>query len=432
MNKLKELRDKYATALNSAVEIRKPYEGKTGNMTDEELSRYDAFLSEAFGLKDQIERLEKEESLTAWGKTVVDKIAFNATPVEGASAKDVEKFAKLRSEAYRQVLTNREYAQTPEYRSYLREMDGAPEAIRNAYQFDNPAGGGFAAMPQEMVGEIITLLKDKVWMRGLATGFTVAKAESLGAAALDTEPSDTDWTNELNTGNEETTAAFGKRELKPSPLAKRAKLSKTLVRRIPNAVEVILDRLAYKKAITEEKAFLLGNGANQPLGVFTASANGISTARDFACAGATSFAGDDFIGAYYTLKAAYRERARWILHRTIIMAARKLKDSSNNYLWQPGLNTFVAQGTSLIGRQPDTLMGCPIMETEYAPNTQTTGLYVGMLGDFSHYWIADALDMEIQVLFELYAATNQNGYILRSETDGMPVLEEAFVRMKQA
>jgi HK97 family phage major capsid protein len=62
----------------------------------------------------------------------------------------------------------------------------------------------------------------------------------------------------------------------------------------------------------------------------------------------------------------------------------------------------------------------------------TTGNYVGILGDFSYYWIADALDMQVQRLVELYAATNQVGFIARREVDGMPVLEEAFVRVKLA
>jgi HK97 family phage major capsid protein len=55
-----------------------------------------------------------------------------------------------------------------------------------------------------------------------------------------------------------------------------------------------------------------------------------------------------------------------------------------------------------------------------------------MLGDFSFYWIVDALDAAIQVLDQLYAESNQTGYIIRSESDAMPVLEEAFVRSKLA
>ena len=81
---------------------------------------------------------------------------------------------------------------------------------------------------------------------------------------------------------------------------------------------------------------------------------------------------------------------------------------------------------------PDRLLNLPYMESQYAPNTFTTGLYVGILGDFKFYWIVDALDMTVQRLIELYAETNQVGFIGRAECDGMPVLEEAFVRVKLA
>jgi len=37
--------------------------------------------------------------------------------------------------------------------------------------------------------------------------------------------------------------------------------------------------------------------------------------------------------------------------------------------------------------------------------------------------------MRVQRLNELYAATNQVGFIGRLESDGMPVLEEAFARV---
>jgi hypothetical protein len=40
--------------------------------------------------------------------------------------------------------------------------------------------------------------------------------------------------------------------------------------------------------------------------------------------------------------------------------------------------------------------------------------------------------MEMQRLEELFAATNQVGLVGRMESDGMPVLSEAFVRVKLA
>ena len=70
--------------------------------------------------------------------------------------------------------------------------------------------------------------------------------------------------------------------------------------------------------------------------------------------------------------------------------------------------------------------------SEFAPNTFTNGLYVGLYGDLKYYWICDSLNMEIQVLAELYARTNQIDYISRIETDGAPVLSEAFARVTLA
>ena len=91
-----------------------------------------------------------------------------------------------------------------------------------------------------------------------------------------------------------------------------------------------------------------------------------------------------------------------------------------NYLWQSGLAT---------GRPP-TILDFPYDESEYAPSTFTSGLYVGLLGDWSAFWIVDAMDMTVQVLDQLYAETNQTGYIGRQETDAQPVDENAFVRVK--
>jgi HK97 family phage major capsid protein len=68
--------------------------------------------------------------------------------------------------------------------------------------------------------------------------------------------------------------------------------------------------------------------------------------------------------------------------------------------------------------------------SEYVPNTFTTGKYVGIIGDFSFHWIADSMEFSIQVLMELYAESNQIGYIGRMECDAQPVLPEAFVRVK--
>jgi HK97 family phage major capsid protein len=127
--------------------------------------------------------------------------------------------------------------------------------------------------------------------------------------------------------------------------------------------------------------------------------------------------------AKWSLKLGYWNAARWLFHRDIAKQIAKEKDGDGNYLWRENVR---------VG-EPDTLLGRPAFISERAPNTATTGLYVGILGDFFRgYWIADALDMEMQRLDELNARTNQVEFIGRLKTDGMPVLEEAFSRVTLA
>jgi HK97 family phage major capsid protein len=118
----------------------------------------------------------------------------------------------------------------------------------------------------------------------------------------------------------------------------------------------------------------------------------------------------------------HRRAAKWIFHRDGVKMISKLKDGNGQYLWQPGLRAG----------DPDTILGLSVYESEYVPNTFTSGLYVGMLADFKWYYIADALDIEIQRLEEIKAETNQIEFIGRLKNDAMPVLEEAFVRVTLA
>lgn len=284
--------------------------------------------------------------------------------------------------------------------------------------------GGVLVPAQTWVQQLIKAVDDKVYMRGLANVITMTESMSLGVPVLDADPADADWTTELATGSEDSTMKFGKRELKPNPLAKSIKISNTLLQRsvIP-AEQLVRDRLAYKFAITQEKNFLTGNGANQPLGVMTAHANGIPTSRDVSTGNSTTaMTFDGLIECMHACKEQYMAEGSWMFHRDGVKQIRKLKDGNGQYLWQPAVTAG----------NPATILERPVIMSEYMPNTFTTGLYVGIFGAFKNYWIAEVLGMTIQKLVELYAATNQVGFIGRMELDGMPVLAEAFARVKLA
>ena len=293
-----------------------------------------------------------------------------------------------------------------------------------ALQVDSDEAGGYLVAPEQFVAELIKAVDNAVFIRQLATVHPLTTSASLGAPALDADPADADWTSEIGSAAEDSTMDFGKRELKPHPVSKLIKVSNRLIRISSIGVEALVrNRLAYKFGVTHEKGFLTGSGSGQPLGVFTASDQGISTGRDVSTGNTTtSMTFDGLIESKYTLKGQYWNKARWMFHRDGVKQIAKLKDGDGQYIWIPSVR---------VG-EPDRLLNFPVMMSEYAPNTFTTGLYVGILGDFSHYWIADALDMQVQRLVELYARTNQTGFIGRMESDGMPVLEEAFVRVKLA
>lgn len=281
-------------------------------------------------------------------------------------------------------------------------------------------------MPTQFVDELLKALDNELFILRLSRRFDLQNAESLGVPTLDADPADSDWTSELLTGSEDSTMAIGKRELHPHPLAKLLKVSNKLLRSTSDGLSaetIVRDRLLFVFSTTLEKAFMTGSGAQQPLGVFTASSDGISTSRDVSTDNTTTaISADNLIEVAGTLKAQYRRNAQWIFHRDAITKIRKLKDGNGQYLWMPGLQAG----------QGDRILEMPYNVSEYAPNTFTSGKYVGILGDFRFFWVVFALDFAIQRLVELYAATNQVGFITRAEVDAAPVLEEAFVRVTLA
>ena len=409
-----EMRKKRAKLVKDARDLLDLQEAEKRELSAEEEQRYDAIMAEVDTLKTKIEREERLSGLEGdLGGS--DGHLPPGDPGEGEGG-----------EQRTNEPQGMEHRDSQEYRdAFGRWMASGERSLTaeeyRAMQVDNDTGGGYLVTPQQMVMELLKEVDDIAVIRQFARVHQLRTAKSLGVPSLDKDVDDADWTAELKTGSE-TDLEIGKRELRPHPLAKRVKISNTLLRMGQLGPEALVrERLAYKFGVTEEKGFMTGNGVQKPLGLFTASDDGISTSRDVAGANtATKIAADTLIDVKYKLKAAYHSRARWIMHRDVMAAIRKLKNGDGQYIWQAGIQ----------GGAPDRILDLPYTLSEYAPSTMTANLYVGILGDFRYYWIAEALDMQLQRLAELYAETNQTGFIGRMEVDGMPVLEEAFVRLK--
>jgi HK97 family phage major capsid protein len=315
-----------------------------------------------------------------------------------------------------------------ERRAWRKVLSGGLRMMTNeevrALQADIDASGGYVVAPEQFVNEFIKELANTYWIRQFARVISVPNAASLGMPVRQVPMGDPTWTSELRTGEEDQDLSFSKRQLFPHPLARRILVSNKLLR-VPtiDVEQLVRDEFVEQFGEVNENSFLNGTGANEPLGVFSVSSEGIGTDRDVSTGNTTTqIKTDGLIEALYSLKPQHRRNARWIFHRDAVKQIRKLKTGDGQYLWQPGMATDA----------PDTILGRPFHESEYAPAIFTTGLYVGIIGDFSRYLIADALDLQIQVLDQLYAATNQVGFIARMETDAMPLMPTAFCRIQLA
>lgn len=404
---LKEMRAKRAKMIADARALLDTATTEKRSMTDEENASYDTLFSEADGLRSNIDREERQREAE---RELAEGLEHDEERHAAAGGDSGE--ARGRTDT---VLAS--------FRSWLTD-GGAGEAVREFR--DLSAGvnveGGYMVTPETFVNQLIKAMDDAVIIRAMANVIPMSNAASIGIPSLDADPGDADWTTELSTGSNDDDMRFGKRVMQPHPMAKRIKVSQQLLRTSALPAEaIVLQRLAYKFGVTQEKAYMIGDGSLKPLGLFAASNDGIPTSRDVSENNTgTAITGDGLINAKYSLKAGYWQGANWLFHRDVVKEIAKLKGSDGQYMWRE----------SVRDGEPDTLLGRPIRMSEFAPNTMTTGQYVGMLGDFSHYWILDSLNMQIQRLTELYAETNQIGFIGRYEGDGAPVLAEAFARIK--
>lgn len=426
----------YEDRAKVVTEARSYLEANEGDWTKEAEERYNTMLSDASDITAVIERRNALSMIESKRQAAVaDPDDPMKSPSRGGNGKRkqvaIRSFSQDGKPKYSFVDVGArggdDYEQAFEIALRTGGKTGLSPEQFAALQSDNPEQAGYLLASEQFATGMLKEVDDLLFIRRYAKIHTVMEAGSLGIRKRTQRMNTFGWSSELQVSGEDSSLKFGKKVLAPHHLTGMIRISRDLVRRsMQGVVAEVQSEMARDAGETMEDGYLTGSGAQQPLGVFTPSADGISVSRDVPTLSATSITSDGLVDAKFALKSQYRTgllgAIRWLFHRDAVKIISKLKLSDNQYLWQPGLQ----QG------QPDTLLGFPIDESERVPNTFTNGNYVGLLANWNYYEIADALDMEIQVLIEKYADTNQIGYIGRLKTDGMPTIEEAFVRLKCA
>lgn len=270
--------------------------------------------------------------------------------------------------------------------NYLRKgMDAGLEALQTkALSVGSDPDGGYVVTPT-MSQRIISIIRETSPMRKIAA-VEVISTDSLDILE-DRDEAASGWTTETGSVSDTNTPVIGKRNIPVFDLYAQPKATQKLVDDAAiNIEEWLATKVADVFARKENTAFISGNGVGQPRGILTYAA-GTSWGQIEQVNSGTSAAvtADGLIKVYYALKDGYAKRATFLMNRSLVQAVRLLKDTTNQYIWQPGL----ALGA------PDTLMGVPVVMASDMPNAAANSLSVAV-GDFSQaYQIVDRVGIRM-------------------------------------
>ena len=289
----------------------------------------------------------------------------------------------------------------------MRSKTVRPE-VTDALQVGTDTEGGYL-VPDEFEKTLIEALEEENIFRKLATVIKTSSGDrkipvvaSKGSAS---------WVDEEGL-IPESDDSFGQVSIGAYKLGTLIKVSNELLNdSVFNLEAYISKEFGRRCGAKEEEAFFNGNGTGKPTGILDATYGAITGVTTDAVDKITA---DEIIDLFYSLKAPYRKRAVWVLNDSTVKAIRKLKDGNGNYLWQPALTAST----------PDTILGRPVYTSSFVPEVKAGNRTV-IFGDFSYYWVADRQGRTFKKLSELYATTDQTGFVATQRVDGKLILREA-------
>jgi HK97 family phage major capsid protein len=397
MSQILELREKRAMAWDRAKSFLDSSRDENGLISQENAAIYDRMEAEIVAQGEQINRLERQAALDAEMNRPTSSPIVN-TP----QRPDAETKPGRMSAEYKSAFWNMMRAQKPNF------------DVSNALHIGTQEGGGYLA-PDEYERTLVEALTQENMLRKLChiiqTGSGDRKipiVATKGAAS---------WVEEAG-AIPESDDTFGQISIGAHKLATLIKVSEELLQdNVFNLEAYIAKEFARRIAAKEEESFILGDGTGKPTGLLAATGG----AQIGGTTTGASITLDDVIDLYYSLGAPYRSKAVFIMNDATVKLIRKLKDSTGAYLWQPSIKEAT----------PDTILNRPLYTCSFMP-TVAAGAKAILFGDLSYFWICDRQGRVFKRLNELYATTNQVGFLVTQRVDAKLVLPEAVKILKIA
>lgn len=393
MSNLNELREQRGRLVSQMRGILDTAEAENRDLTDEEVSKYEAMEADQDRIAAKIARLENLEG------------------IEGQINRVTEVPVQLRPEQANvmNARATEEYGNA--FMTYVRQGGAASNQVLGALQVGTDSEGGYI-VPEEFETMLVEGLQDINEFRSMIDVVSTAGDRNI---PIENTLGTATWTAE-EAAYTESDAAFGQVVLGANKLATIIRVSEELLQDAFFDLQAYLARnFAKRFGIAEEAAIVNGTGSGQPTGLTDGSSLGVTAA------GAAAITADEMIDLYHSLGRPYRNNATFIAHDDTVKLIRKLKDGDNQYLWQPGLQAG----------QPDRILGRPFIAST-AAEAATTGLKSVLFGDLSYYVLAERSGRVFQRLNELYAANGQVGFRMFERLDGALTLSAAVKHLIQA
>ena len=398
MNKIMELRNKRNTLWEQTKTFLEEHRGENGLVAADAVEQYNKMASEVQALGSEIERLEEQAVFDA------QLSAPTSRPVK--SMPSVHQAPKAEGTA------------SDEYSTAFWDMirnQGDQFAVRNALRIGEDTEGGYT-VPDEFERRLIQALEENNIFRQQATVIRTSSGTRKIPIANDTM--EAQWIDE---GEEipETNTKFGQTTLSAYKLGTMIKISNELLHDSAfDLASYIATRFGVAMGNAEERAFFTGDGDKKPLGILAETGGaelGVTAAEE----DIVTF--DEIFDLYYSLKSPYRRNAQFVCNETLLLQLMKLKDKNDNYIWKPSLDIA----------KPDTILGRPIRTSSFMPGI-AAGEKVLLFGDLKNYWVADRQNRTFRRLNELYARTDQVGFLTTQRVDGRLILPESVKVLKMA
>lgn len=269
----------------------------------------------------------------------------------------------------------------------MAKLVGGPQAGMSS---DINPDGGYLTVPT-----LGTAMSKKIWeispMRQLARIVTITGNEYEEIA--DIGEADAGWVGERDARPDTASPIIGKLSVPVAELYACPKVTQRLLD--DSSIDLatwIIAKCSTQFARKEGAAFINGDGAAKPRGLLSyPTATTSDATRSWgtlqylksgvaaALSDSSHNGADVLIDLTYSVKAAYRANASWLMNRATAAEVRKLKDANGRFLWTD----------SLKAGEPPMLLGFPVHLDEEMPDI-AAGAFPIAFGDFQEaYLIVD-------------------------------------------